>query len=448
MLVAQVLYRKRSGGKDYVVADAGMTELLRPSHYGAFHRIVAMRRARRRRARSTSSDRCARAATFSRSTASSTTCSRATISWSCDVGAYGYAMASNYNSRCAPAEVLVDGDRLRHHHGARRRTTISRGSRSPQPEWKTRRSADADRTDRGHARSPSGHRRAGAADAGRRASGWCCTPATIARRSRSRAFEEAHVSLAGVFGRNDGDPQGLVSRAQSAFGIELFESPHSFEIGGRRILLVHDIGDVHERSVASHEIVDSRPHASAGDEDARRDADRESGRGVRLALRHAVGGAARPRHARRCEFLDAVRRRVEIADALRLTNRHRLSRILIIDYGSQFTQLIARRVREARVYSEIHPPTRSVEWIRDWKPTGIILSGGPNSVYEDGAPTADPGDRSTSRRCSAICYGMQLVAHVSGGEVIGAGRREYGRAELQRRRDVRPVRRLQPSTRR
>jgi uncharacterized protein len=70
-----------------------------------------------------------------------------------------------------------------------------------------------------------------------------------------RAFEEAHVSLAGVFGRNDGDPQGLVTRAQSAFGAELFESPHSFEIGGRRILLVHDIGDVNKRSVASHEIV-------------------------------------------------------------------------------------------------------------------------------------------------------------------------------------------------
>jgi putative phosphoesterase len=70
-----------------------------------------------------------------------------------------------------------------------------------------------------------------------------------------RAFEEAHMSLAGVFGRNDGDPQGLVTRAQSAFGAELFESPHSFEIGGRRILLVHDIGDVNKRSVSSHEIV-------------------------------------------------------------------------------------------------------------------------------------------------------------------------------------------------
>jgi GMP synthase (glutamine-hydrolysing) len=106
------------------------------------------------------------------------------------------------------------------------------------------------------------------------------------------------------------------------------------------------------------------------------------------------------------------------------------SRILIIDYGSQFTQLIARRVREARVYSEIHPPTRSADWIREWNPTGIILSGGPNSVYEDGAPTIDAAVLDLAP-ILAICYGMQLVAQVSGGDVIAGGRREYGRAELE-----------------
>jgi GMP synthase (glutamine-hydrolysing) len=105
------------------------------------------------------------------------------------------------------------------------------------------------------------------------------------------------------------------------------------------------------------------------------------------------------------------------------------SKILILDYGSQFTQLIARRVREARVYSEIHPPTRSLEWIRDWKPTGIILSGGPNSVYEDGAPLADPAMLDIAP-VLGVCYGMQLIAHISGGQVIAAGRREYGRAEI------------------
>src|SRR5687767_13189520 len=81
------------------------------------------------------------------------------------------------------------------------------------------------------------------------------------------------------------------------------------------------------------------------------------------------------------------------------------SRILILDYGSQFTQLIARRVREARVYSEIHPPTRSIEWIREWQPTGIILSGGPSSVYDDDGPSADPAllDRSEERRVGKEC---------------------------------------------
>src|SRR4029079_12700619 len=102
------------------------------------------------------------------------------------------------------------------------------------------------------------------------------------------------------------------------------------------------------------------------------------------------------------------------------------SQILIIDYGSQFTQLIARRVREARVYSEIHPPTRSLEWIREWNPTGIILSGGASSVYENGPPSAEAGLLDVAPTL-AICYGMQLVAHLSGGDVTDAGKREYGR---------------------
>lgn len=105
------------------------------------------------------------------------------------------------------------------------------------------------------------------------------------------------------------------------------------------------------------------------------------------------------------------------------------SRILILDYGSQFTQLIARRVREARVYSEIHPPTRSIAWIREWNPTGIILSGGPSSVYEPDAPLADRALLDVAP-VLGLCYGMQLIAHLEGGAVIGAGRREYGRAEL------------------
>jgi GMP synthase (glutamine-hydrolysing) len=109
---------------------------------------------------------------------------------------------------------------------------------------------------------------------------------------------------------------------------------------------------------------------------------------------------------------------------------HAGSRVLIVDYGSQFTQLIARRVREARVYSEIHPPTRSIEWIREWNPTGIILSGGPSSVYDDDAPPAEKGILDVAP-VFGICYGMHLVAHLEGGQVIGAGKREYGRAEIE-----------------
>ena len=105
------------------------------------------------------------------------------------------------------------------------------------------------------------------------------------------------------------------------------------------------------------------------------------------------------------------------------------SRILIIDYGSQYTQLIARRVREARVYSEIHPPTRTIEWIREWRPTGIILSGGPNSVYGENVPSADPALFDVAP-VLGVCYGMQLIAYLLGSEVTRGGRREYGRAEI------------------
>jgi GMP synthase (glutamine-hydrolysing) len=105
------------------------------------------------------------------------------------------------------------------------------------------------------------------------------------------------------------------------------------------------------------------------------------------------------------------------------------NRILIIDYGSQFTQLIARRIREERVYSEIHPPTRSLDWIRAWEPKGIILSGGPSSVYGQDVPTAEPGLLRMGVPIFGICYGMQLITHLEGG-VVERGRREYGRAHI------------------
>ena len=108
---------------------------------------------------------------------------------------------------------------------------------------------------------------------------------------------------------------------------------------------------------------------------------------------------------------------------------HEHDRILILDYGSQFTQLIARRVREARVYCEIHPPDRSLDWIRGWGAKGIVLSGGPASVYGEGVPTTDLELLRLGVPILGICYGMQLIAHLEGSEVVH-GKREYGRAEL------------------
>ena len=107
----------------------------------------------------------------------------------------------------------------------------------------------------------------------------------------------------------------------------------------------------------------------------------------------------------------------------------RHDRILVLDYGSQFTQLIARRIREAKVYCEIHPPTRTLEWMREWDPQGIVLSGGPSSVYDHAGPGLAPGLTTMGVPVLGICYGMQLLARSEGGTVV-PGKREYGRATL------------------
>jgi len=108
---------------------------------------------------------------------------------------------------------------------------------------------------------------------------------------------------------------------------------------------------------------------------------------------------------------------------------HEHDRVLILDFGSQFTQLIARRIREESVYCEIHPPTRSLDWIREWAPAAVILSGGPNSVFDEDVPKVDPELLEMGVPILGICYGMQLIAQIEGANVIH-GHREYGRAEL------------------
>ncbi len=105
--------------------------------------------------------------------------------------------------------------------------------------------------------------------------------------------------------------------------------------------------------------------------------------------------------------------------------------VLILDYGSQFTQLIARRVRENRVYCEVHPFNLGIDEIRRREPLGIILSGGPQSVYEPGAPGAERALFELGVPVLGICYGMQLLAHVLGGKVAPGQAREYGRAEVE-----------------
>jgi GMP synthase (glutamine-hydrolysing) len=104
--------------------------------------------------------------------------------------------------------------------------------------------------------------------------------------------------------------------------------------------------------------------------------------------------------------------------------------ILVLDFGSQYTQLIARRIREKSVYSEILPFNASMEEIRKFNPKGIVLSGGPSSVYDEGAPMPDKGVFELGVPVLGICYGMQVMAHMLGGKVAGAREREYGRAEL------------------
>jgi GMP synthase (glutamine-hydrolysing) len=104
--------------------------------------------------------------------------------------------------------------------------------------------------------------------------------------------------------------------------------------------------------------------------------------------------------------------------------------VLILDFGGQYTQLIARRVRELGVYSEIVPFNISAEELRKKNPQAIILSGGPSSVYEEGAPHPDPAVLQMGVPVLGICYGVQLMAYFLGGEVSSSNRREYGHAEI------------------
>lgn len=104
--------------------------------------------------------------------------------------------------------------------------------------------------------------------------------------------------------------------------------------------------------------------------------------------------------------------------------------IVVLDFGGQYNQLIARRIRDLGVYSELLPYNTSVERLREISPKGIVFSGGPSSVYAEDAPRIDPGVYELGVPIFGICYGMQLMAHQLGGKVERAEKREYGKADV------------------
>src|SRR6059058_2357222 len=107
-----------------------------------------------------------------------------------------------------------------------------------------------------------------------------------------------------------------------------------------------------------------------------------------------------------------------------------LDEVVVLDYGGQYSQLIARRVRECGVFSELVPHHVGAEEVARRRPRGLILSGGPASVYADGAPALDPGLLELGIPVLGICYGMQLLVHALGGRVESAEVGEFGRSKL------------------
>jgi GMP synthase (glutamine-hydrolysing) len=106
------------------------------------------------------------------------------------------------------------------------------------------------------------------------------------------------------------------------------------------------------------------------------------------------------------------------------------STIVILDFGSQYTQLIARRIREFNVFSVVLPCTTPLQQVLALKPKGIVLSGGPSSVYDDSAPKADPGILTAGLPVLGVCYGLHFITHHLGGKVVPATAHEYGHAEV------------------
>ncbi len=120
----------------------------------------------------------------------------------------------------------------------------------------------------------------------------------------------------------------------------------------------------------------------------------------------------------------------KVAEKHQPMSKSELGGIIVLDFGGQYTQLIARRIRELQVFSAILPCTAKLDEIRAYQPVGVILSGSPCSVYDSAAPICDPGVLSLGVPVLGICYGLQWISHTLGGKVERAERREYGPAEI------------------
>ncbi len=129
-------------------------------------------------------------------------------------------------------------------------------------------------------------------------------------------------------------------------------------------------------------------------------------------------------------FLNIGRKKLEEVEIVSTPLLKEQEKIVVLDFGSQFNQLITRRIREFGVFSELHPHTVTAEEIKEMNVAGIIFSGGPNSVYDETAFHVDPAIFELGLPILGICYGMQLMAQTQGGKVEGAITREYGKAEI------------------
>ena len=319
------------------------------------------------------------------------------------------------------------------------------GGRGREGEGEERESGgrpDARRSDGGHARSGAGDRGAAAANGGRRRRVRAARGRLLlAVRARAR-FATSTWRWPASSGTTTATAKGSRRLPPWAWAGKLYESPHSVELDGKRVLIVHELSEAAVRSVENHAVV---VHGYTHRREMRTGAMRSSS----TRAKRAAGCTARRSAAildldtMAVEFIELTtvdrpwqeaRRGPGGVDSPRRRSRGQRrevsSRILILDYGSQFTQLIARRVREARVYSEIHPPTRIARVDSGMAADGDHSERRARRRYMVTMSRRPIGRCSTSRPCLGICYGMNLIAHIEGGVVTTGERREYGRAEL------------------